>query len=84
MLTVALVLGIAFGGVVLRLAFEPVLGERGLYLFFFPAIVAAAALRGLKGGLAAIGLTTALFVVLTTVRRPLETGDYVGAALYAA
>ena len=31
-LTVALVLGIAFGGVVLRLAFEPVLGERGLYL----------------------------------------------------
>jgi two-component system sensor kinase FixL len=83
-LTVALVLGIAVGGLVLRLAFEPVLGERGLYLFFFPAIVAAAALRGLEGGLAAIGLTTALFVALTAVQRPLESGDYVGAALYAA
>lgn len=83
-LTVALVLGIAVGGLVLRLAFEPVLGARGLYLFFFPAIVAAAALRGLKGGLAAIVLTTVLFVVLTAIQRPLETGDYVGAALYAA
>jgi len=82
--TAALVLSIAFGGLVLRVAFEPVLGERGLYLFFFPAIVAAAALRGLKGGLSAIAVTALLFVGLTALRRPLETGDYVGAALYAA
>ncbi|WP_198576173.1 MULTISPECIES: PAS domain-containing sensor histidine kinase [Caulobacter] len=83
-LRTAVVAGIAAGGLLLRLAFEPVLGERGLYLFFFPTIVAAAALRGLKGGLAAIVLTTALFIALTALRRPLEAGDYVGAALYAA
>ena len=82
-LTIALVLGIAGAGLCLRLVFEPVLGERGLYLFFFPAIVAAAALRGQKGGLAAILFTTLLFVALTAFRRPLEMGDYVGAALYA-
>lgn len=79
----ALVLGIAGAGLCLRVAFEPVLGERGLYLFFFPAIVAAAALRGFRGGIAAIAATSVLFVGLTAFHRPLETGDYVGALLYA-
>lgn len=82
-LAIVLVLGIAVVGLGLRLAFEPVLGERGLYLFFFPAIVVAAALRGFKGGIAAISLTTVLFVLLTAMHRPLEAGDYVGALLYA-
>lgn len=71
-------------GVATRLLFEPLLGDRGLYLFFFPAVVAAAAYRGLAGGLLASALGLVALLTISARRDGLDIGDYVGASLYVA
>ena len=84
----AMAAGIAVGLVVLgaatRLMFEPLLGDRGLYLFFFPAVVAAAAYRGLAGGLLASALGLVALLDLGGRNDGLGLGDWIGAGLYVA
>lgn len=84
----AMAVGIAVGLVVLgaatRLLFEPLLGDRGLYLFFFPAVVAAAAYRGLAGGLLASALGLVALLGLGGRQDGLDLGDWIGAGLYVA
>ncbi len=81
-------IGIAVGlvaiGTATRLLFEPLLGDRGLYLFFFPAVVAAAAFRGLYGGLVACALGLVSLLTLSARGDGLDLGDWAGAALYVA
>lgn len=77
-------MGLVVAGVVARLAFEPLLGDRGLYLFFFPAVVAAAAYRGLAAGLLACGLGLAALLALSARADGLDLGDWAGAGLYVA
>lgn len=77
-------MGLVVAGVVARLAFEPLLGDRGLYLFFFPAVVAAAAYRGLAAGLLACGLGLAALLALSARANGLDLGDWAGAGLYVA
>lgn len=77
-------MGLVVAGVVARLAFEPSLGDRRLYLFFFPAVVAAAAYRGLAAGLLACGLGLAALLALSARADGLDLGDWAGAGLYVA
>ena len=60
--------GLALAGVVVallaRLALEPYLGDRSLYLLFVPPVLAAAALGGLTPGLAATVLSLAAALLL--------------------
>lgn len=80
----SIAVGLVVLGVAARLLFEPLLADRGLYLFFFPAVVAAAAYRGLAGGLLACGLGTVGLLVLSARQGGLDLGDWVGVALYVA
>ncbi len=79
-----IVAGLIGAGAVTRLFFEPLLGERGLYLFFFPAVVAAAAYRGALGGLVACAVGTVALLMLSARHHGLDPGDWVGAGLYVA
>lgn len=83
-LAASIAAGLIVAGAVTRLAFEPLLGDRGLYLFFFPAVVAAAAYRGLAGGLLACSLGLACLLVLSARLDGLDYGDMAGAGLYVA
>ncbi|WP_297510405.1 PAS domain S-box protein [uncultured Caulobacter sp.] len=71
-------------GVAARLFFEPLLGDRGIYLFFFPAVVAASAYRGAAGGILACALALVSLLLLSHRRHGLDAGDAVGAILFIA
>lgn len=84
MMAVVIAIGLVILGAATRLLFEPLLGDRGLYLFFFPAVVAAAAYRGLAGGLMACGFGLVALLALSARYNGIDLGDLVGAGLYVA
>ncbi|HLT76809.1 MAG TPA: PAS domain S-box protein [Ferrovibrio sp.] len=75
------ILGVGVG-TALQLLVEPVLGDRAAFLFFIPAVAAAAAVAGLVPG-ALIGLLALIVgMVLVTRRAPADLPDIANAALY--
>ena len=72
------------GGVIARLACEPVLGERGVYLFFFPAVIAGSAFGGTAAGVLNTVLAALACLGLALRHRPLDQGDFLGVALFVA
>src|SRR4051812_28609819 len=70
-------------GLVARIAFEPVLGNRSAFLFFVPALLIGSALAGLRGGLVATALGAAAGLVLLQ-RYNVHWNVAVDAPLYAA
>ncbi len=83
-MAVAIAITLVALGVATRLTFETLLGDRGLYLFFFPAVVAAAAYRGAAGGLMACALGLGSLLLVSVRHRQPDLGDAVGAALFVA
>jgi len=79
-----LAIGLVVIGVFTRLLFEPLLHQRGLYLFFFPAVIAAAAYRGAIGGFLACGAGAVCILALSARRDGLDLGDGVGVGLFVA
>ncbi len=67
-------------GLALRLALTPLLGERGIFLFFVPAVVLASAWGGLIPGAFATVLGILGGVYATTLLGPLSLGDVIDAA----
>lgn len=84
MIALGVALGLVGIGVTTRLAFEPLLGDRGLYLFFFPAVVATAAYRGVAGGAVACLLGVVALLAISARQPPLDAGDIAGAVLFVA
>lgn len=82
-IAIAVAVGLVAIGVATRLLFEPLLGDRGLYLFFFPAVVATAAYRGALGGLVACLLGVVALLAVSARYPPLDMGDIAGAVLFA-
>src|SRR5690606_28359238 len=75
------ILGVGVG-TALQLVVEPVLGDRAAFLFFIPAVAAAAAVAGLVPG-ALIGLLAlSVGMVLVTRRAPADLPDIANAPLY--
>lgn len=75
------VLGAA-GGLALRLAMAPWLGDRLALLFFVPAVVAAAAMGGLVPGAVATVLGVACGLYVTWWSGAVAAGDMVGALIF--
>lgn len=71
-------------GIIARVLFEPILGDRGLYLFFFPAVVAASAYRGAAGGLLACALSLVCLLLVNLRHNGFDFGDAVGTLLFVA
>ncbi|MCC6919339.1 MAG: PAS domain S-box protein [Alphaproteobacteria bacterium] len=69
---------------ILRIAFDPLLDTRFAYLFFVPAIVAAAALSGLRAGLLATLLGLAGALSIPFLHQGLNPGEYLSAAVFVA
>lgn len=72
----------AAGGLALRLGLEPVLGERAIFLFFVPAVIAAAAYSGLWPGLAATGFGLAGGLWLGSRDGAIRADDLISAAVF--
>ncbi|MEA1015536.1 PAS domain S-box protein [Sphingosinicella sp. LY1275] len=70
------------GGAAARVALDPLLGGRETFLFFVPAVVAAAALAGLAPGLFATLLGAAAGLALEAAGGRLVAGHWVGAAVF--
>ncbi len=71
----------AGGAVSIRLALDPILGDRAVFLFFVPAVLAAAAFGGLVPGLVATGGSLVLGLGIQ-FRHPFVAGFAVDAALF--
>lgn len=72
----------ALGGLTLRLALAPLLGEKAIFIFFVPAVVLASACAGLGPGILATGLGIAGGVYATAATGPLTAGDIVSAGVF--
>ena len=70
------------GGVILRLALDPLLGQRSTFILFVPAVVIAAALAGLMSGLLAGLLGTAAGLLCDAIPDGLAPGNYVAAGAF--
>jgi two-component system sensor kinase FixL len=64
-----------------RLLLTPVLSDESLYLFFVPAVLAAAGIGGLGPGLAATALSLLLVIFVLSVQ-PQSVADIVNAAVF--
>ncbi|MCY7339033.1 MAG: PAS domain S-box protein [Sphingomonas bacterium] len=69
-------------GVVARLGLDPLIEERGTFIFFVPAVVAAAAIGGLWPGLFATLLGASAALAVDSITGDLGAGNFVGAAVF--
>jgi two-component system sensor kinase FixL len=81
-LGVLIALAATAAGLGLRLAFAPLLGDRGIFLVFVPAVVLASAYAGLGAGVAATILGVFAGIYATVLNAPLTLGDVVSAGLF--
>ena len=77
----AALLGVA-AGMLLRYALDPLLGEQATFIFFIPAVVAAAALAGLWPGLFATLLGAAAGLAIDQATGEIEHASVVAAAIF--
>ena len=69
-------------GVIVRLALDPLLGQRSTFILFVPAVVVAAALAGLRAGLLAGLLGAAAGLACDRASNGLAPGSFVAAGVY--
>ncbi|WP_421736950.1 PAS domain S-box protein [Caulobacter sp.] len=74
--------GLVSASVMARLACEPVLGERGVYLFFMPAVIGASVFGGASTGAISTALAAMACLGLALRKRALDQGDLLGVALF--
>ena len=65
-----------------RLLLTPIVSDESPYLFFVPAVLAAAGIGGLGPGLTATALSLLLAVLILGTHHPLAGGDVVNAAAF--
>lgn len=79
---VGLALLIVMAGVAIRLGFSEALHQRATFIFFVPAVVAAAALSGLRAGVAASALGAAAGVLCDLAWGPIGAGNWIAAGAF--
>ena len=74
--------GVTLVGLALRLALDPLLDERATFIFFVPAVVAAAALAGLWPGLAASLAGAGAGLLADRLTGAIQSGDMIAAMIF--